>query len=122
MDGSRKKIRIVVMVLAMFDIRFCQLVWWRIMLVLCKFATQFVFHQLVLYAYSCLFKIITLQTCRKEVKSLRRRMGLVARGTFMCKLKNACRVFFRRISRGKTALGLTHRCNNIKMWLWIVFK
>jgi dolichyl-phosphate-mannose--protein O-mannosyl transferase len=63
------------------------------MLVLCKFATQFVFHQLALYAFSCLFKITTHQTCRKQVKSLRRRMGLVAQGTFMCKLKNAYKYF-----------------------------
>jgi len=93
------------------------------MLVLCKFAKQFVFHQLALYANSCLFKITTLQACGKEVKSSRRRMRLVAQGTLMCKLKNTCTIFIRRISRGKTALGLTNRRNNIKMrFIWTAFK
>jgi len=93
------------------------------MLVLCKFAKHFVFHQLALCANSCLFKITTLQTCRKEVKSSRRRMGLVAQGTVMCKLKNTCRIFIRRFFRGKTALGPTNRQNNNKIrFIWTAFK
>jgi hypothetical protein len=31
--------------------------------------------------------------CLKEVKSLRRRVGLVAQGTFMCKLKKHAEYF-----------------------------
>jgi len=31
------------------------------------------------------------------------------------KIINACRIFITKISRRKTALGITHRWNNIKM-------
>jgi hypothetical protein len=50
-----------------------------------------------------------IKTYRKEVKSLRTRMGWVAQVTCMCKLKNTCTISIRRISREKTALGPKHR-------------
>jgi len=50
-------------------------------------------------------------------------MGLLAQRTLMCKLKNTWIIFIRRILRGKTALGLTNKQNNIKIgFIWTAFK